>query len=55
MVRSEATWAWGRVAPLLRDAGHTAEVVELPGAGSDPTPIAEVTLAAYAQRICAHP
>ena len=46
------TWAWGRVAPLLRDAGHTAEVVELPGAGSDPTPIAEVTLAAYAQRIC---
>ena len=46
------TWAWGRVAPLLRDAGHRAEVVELPGAGSDPTPIAEVTLPAYAQRIC---
>jgi pimeloyl-ACP methyl ester carboxylesterase len=46
------TWAWGRVAPLLRDAGHEAEVVELPGAGSDPTPVAEVTLSAYAQRIC---
>jgi pimeloyl-ACP methyl ester carboxylesterase len=46
------TWAWERVAPLLRDAGHEAEVVELPGAGSDPTPVAEVTLSAYAQRIC---
>jgi len=46
------TWAWGRVAPLLIDAGHTAEVVELPGAGSDPTPIADVSLAAYAERIC---
>src|ERR1700727_2307143 len=46
------TWAWERVAPLLRDAGHEAEVVELPGAGSDPTPVAEGTLSAYAQRIC---
>jgi pimeloyl-ACP methyl ester carboxylesterase len=46
------TWAWGRVAPLLRDAGHEAEVVELPGAGSDPTPVAEITLSAYGQRIC---
>ena len=43
---------WDRVAPGLRAAGHTVEAIDLPGAGEDPTPVAEVTLDRYAQRVC---
>lgn len=45
-------WCWDRVAPGLRDAGHDVEAVDLPGSGQDATPVAEVTLAAYGERIC---
>jgi pimeloyl-ACP methyl ester carboxylesterase len=43
---------WDRVAPGLRAAGHDVEAVDLPGAGDDPTPVAELTLDLYAQRVC---
>jgi pimeloyl-ACP methyl ester carboxylesterase len=43
---------WDRVAPGLRSAGHDVEAIDLPGAGEDPTPVAEVTLDRYAQRVC---
>ena len=43
---------WDRVAPGLRAAGHEVEAIDLPGQGEDPTPIAEVTLERYAQRVC---
>jgi pimeloyl-ACP methyl ester carboxylesterase len=43
---------WDRAAPGLRAASHTVETVDLPGAGADRTPVAEVTLDAYAQRVC---
>jgi pimeloyl-ACP methyl ester carboxylesterase len=43
---------WDRVVPGLRHAGHTVEAIDLPGAGSDPTPVADVTLDAYAQKVC---
>ena len=43
---------WDRVAPALRTAGHDVEAIDLPGAGDDPTPVAEVTLDRYAQRVC---
>ena len=43
---------WDRVAPELRSAGHSVDAIDLPGAGEDPTPIAEVTLDRYAQRVC---
>ena len=43
---------WDRVAPGLRAAGHDVEAVDLPGAGDDPTRVAEVTLDRYAQRVC---
>jgi pimeloyl-ACP methyl ester carboxylesterase len=33
-------------------SGHTAHALDLPGAGEDATPVAEVTLDAYAERIC---
>jgi pimeloyl-ACP methyl ester carboxylesterase len=43
---------WDRVAPGLRAAGHEVEAIDLPGQGDDPTPVAEVTLDRYAQRVC---
>jgi pimeloyl-ACP methyl ester carboxylesterase len=43
---------WDRVVPGLRAAGHSAEAIDLPGAGDDPTPVAEITLDRYAQRVC---
>jgi pimeloyl-ACP methyl ester carboxylesterase len=44
-------WCWEPVLPCLRAAGHTAQTVELPGSGEDRTPVAEVTLEAYAARV----
>jgi pimeloyl-ACP methyl ester carboxylesterase len=43
---------WDRVAPGLRAAGHEVEAIDLPGQGDDPTPVAEVTLDRYAERVC---
>ena len=45
-------WAWRDTAPLLEAAGHTVTAIDLPGAGEDQTPVAEVTLDSYATRIC---
>ena len=45
-------WCWDRLTPELAAAGHEVEAIDLPGAGEDPTPPAEVTLDAYAERIC---
>ena len=46
-------WSWERVLPGLVEAGHTARAIDLPGAGADTTPVAEVTLDRYADAICA--
>ena len=52
-------WVWGPLAEELEARGHSVEAPDLPGGGQDRTPIAEVTLDAYATRICevlrAHP
>jgi pimeloyl-ACP methyl ester carboxylesterase len=45
-------WCWDRVRPGLIAAGHEARAIDLPGAGADPTPVAEVTLDRYADAIC---
>jgi pimeloyl-ACP methyl ester carboxylesterase len=45
-------WCWEPLVRELEAAGHTAEAFDLPGAGADPTPVEEVTLDAYADRIC---
>jgi pimeloyl-ACP methyl ester carboxylesterase len=42
---------WDRVAPSLRAAGHSVEAIDLPGQGDDPTPVEEITLDRYAQRV----
>lgn len=45
-------WCWEPVIGELRAAGHTVHAIDLPGSGEDPTPVEEVTLDAYAERIC---
>ena len=45
-------WIWGPLAERLEAAGHTVEAPDLPGAGDDETPLEEVTLERYAERIC---
>ncbi len=45
-------WCWNKVVPLLQKEGHTVVAPDLPGLGEDKTPISEVTLQAYAARVC---
>lgn len=45
-------WCWEPVLPGLRAAGHEVRSIDLPGAGADTTPVAEVTLDRYAEAIC---
>ena len=45
-------WIWGPLAERLEAAGHTVEAPDLPGAGDDETPLEEVTLERYADRVC---
>lgn len=45
-------WCWDKVVPLLKKKGHNVEAPDLPGHGKDKTPIREVSLQAYADRVC---
>ena len=45
-------WCWDKVVPLLEKAGHKVQAPDLPGHGKDRTPIQEVSLQAYADRVC---
>lgn len=44
-------WCWEKVVPLLEGAGHQVEAPDLPGLGDDQTPIPEITLQSYTDRI----
>jgi pimeloyl-ACP methyl ester carboxylesterase len=46
------SWIWEPLVDRLAELGHTGESPDLPGSGDDPTPAKEVTLDAYAERIC---
>jgi pimeloyl-ACP methyl ester carboxylesterase len=48
-------WCWEPVTGQLEAVGHTVEALDLPGSGDDETPVADVTLDAYADRVCAAP
>src|SRR3954454_4073266 len=45
-------WIWGPLGERLEELRHTVEAPDLPGSGSDPTPVEDVSLDAYAGRIC---
>lgn len=47
----DGAWCWSQLADELRAAGHTVLAPDLPGAGEDPTPLSEVTLASATQRV----
>ena len=44
-------WCWEYVIPLLEARGHRAVAAELPGMGSDQTPLAELDFAAWANSL----
>ncbi len=46
------SWIWEPLAERLEEIGHSVEAPDLPGSGDDRTPVEEVTLDAYAERIC---
>jgi pimeloyl-ACP methyl ester carboxylesterase len=46
------SWCWEKVVPLLEARGHRVLAPDLPGHGADRTPIAQVSLDAYAKRVC---
>jgi len=46
------SWCWDKVVPLLRKEGHKVEAPDLPGHGKDKTPIPEISLQAYTDRVC---
>ncbi len=46
-------WCWSRVAPMLRQKGHTVLAPDLPGHGEDKTPVAQITLQTYVDSVAA--
>jgi pimeloyl-ACP methyl ester carboxylesterase len=45
-------WCWEPVVAELERRGHSVQAPDLPGSGKDATPIEDVTLDAYAARVC---
>jgi pimeloyl-ACP methyl ester carboxylesterase len=45
-------WIWEKVVEPLEALGHKVETLDLPGAGDDHTPLEEINLDLYAERIC---
>jgi len=46
-------WCWQKIIPLLQGRGHTVVAPDLPAHGSDMTPMSDVSLQSYADRVCA--
>ena len=44
-------WCWEKVVPLLAARGHKTHTLDLPGLGSDATPISDVTLDSYVNAV----
>lgn len=45
-------WCWEKVAQSLKRAGHNVETPDLPGHGDDETPVSQISLRSYAERVC---
>jgi pimeloyl-ACP methyl ester carboxylesterase len=48
-----SAWNWHKVLPLLKQQGHEAIALDLPGMGRDKTPINEITMRSTVEKICA--
>ncbi len=48
---AHGAWCWEKVEPALAALGHDTVAIDLPSHGSDPTPVADVTLDGYASAI----
>lgn len=48
-----SAWNWHKVVPLLRQEGHQAIAIDLPGMGRDKTPIQEVRMKTTVEKLCA--
>lgn len=44
-------WCWDKVARSLKRAGQNVEALDLPGHGDDETPISQISLQSYAERV----
>jgi pimeloyl-ACP methyl ester carboxylesterase len=44
-------WCYEKVTPILEQNGHTVIAVDLPGLGSDTTPISDISLKSYTDKI----
>ena len=44
-------WCWEKVVPLLEEAGHDVVVPDLPGHGEYGTPMPELSMQGYAERV----
>ena len=45
-------WCWDKVVPLLKQAGHQVVANDLPGMGSDNTPLTDVSLQSWTDALC---
>jgi pimeloyl-ACP methyl ester carboxylesterase len=45
------SWCWDKIVPLLEKRGHKVVAPDLPGHGTDKSPISEVSLQAYVDRV----
>ncbi|MEH6536789.1 MAG: alpha/beta hydrolase family protein [Psychroserpens sp.] len=47
----EGAWSWEETTAYLEKNGHTVNAIDLPGHGDDKTPISEINMALYANRV----
>jgi pimeloyl-ACP methyl ester carboxylesterase len=50
--RFAGAWVWEKVVPLLRGEGHEVEAPDMTGRGEDKTPVPEISLGSYTDRVC---
>ena len=47
----EGAWSWEETTAYLEKNGHTVNAIDLPGHGDDKTPISEINMTLYANRV----
>ncbi|MBO3697739.1 alpha/beta fold hydrolase [Roseivirga sp. E12] len=47
----EGAWSWKDTTSYLEKSGHTVKAIDMPGHGNDKTPVSEITLGLYVNRV----